>query len=369
MLTIDKELTLKEKIARMLICGISGTTVDEYAKALVQETKVGGIILYGRNTLTAEDTFRLTHSLQELASDTPLIIAIDEEHGRVRRIKEGTTHFVDMASVGRLNDPELSKKIAEITSKELIVCGINLNFAPVCDVNINLENEVIGDRSFSSDPFVAARMVSAYIEGGLGSGMILCAKHFPGHGDTSIDSHLDLPVVDKSFEALEKCELIPFRAALEAGEQPVMPSHILFKRIDDKPATMSKKIITDILIKKLMFGGVIISDDMEMGAITKNYGMQEAFTHSINAGVNMFIISGMPGNDVNVDELIEDIAKAVSKGTIDENKIDLSLKKILDLKGAHLTRSYINDFFDKAALRKESSLEFAKSLINAKGRF
>jgi beta-N-acetylhexosaminidase len=269
-----------------------------------------------------------------------------------------------MASVGRLNDPELPKKIAKITSKELIACGINLNFAPVCDVNINLKNEVIGDRSFSPDPNVTAKMVSAYIEGGLGSGMILCAKHFPGHGDTSIDSHFELPVVDKSFEALEKCELVPFRAALEAGVQMVMTSHILFPRIDDKPATMSKKIITDILIKKLMFGGVIISDDMEMGAIAKNYGIPEAFKHSINAGVNMFILSGMQGNDVNVDELIEDIAKVVSTKAIDENKIDLSVKKILDLKDTHLTGSYKDDFFNKAALRKESSLEFARSLTD-----
>ncbi|MFC1855977.1 beta-N-acetylhexosaminidase [Thermodesulfobacteriota bacterium] len=367
----ENDLTLREKLAQMLIVGIDGTSVDESSKALVLSTKVGGIILYSKNTLTANDTFNLTYALQELAAKNslPLFIAIDEEHGRVSRIKSGTTHFVDMATIGRLDDLSVVKEIASITSRELIACGINMNFAPVCDVNVNPENEVIGDRSFSSDPDVVAKMVTAYIEEGKKHGMIVCAKHFPGHGDTKIDSHFKLPKVDKDFDALKKCELIPFEAAIKVDVPCIMTAHILFNKISDMPATMSKEIIKGILIDEFWYNGVIISDDMDMAAIADNYGMTEAFILAINAGVNMFIVSNMLKHITDIDKLLGDLEAAVNSGDIAMKMVDESVEKIFKLK-----KKYINSISREKQLREQSlrqvtSLKFAEHLEKKKRGF
>ncbi len=361
-------LTLKEKIAQMLICGIDGTMADERTKALVRKVKVGGVILYGKNTPTAQVTFGLTHELQTLAAHCPmpLIIAIDEEHGRVSRIKEGTTRFVDMAVIGTMDDPAIAGRIAAVTARELRACGINMNFAPVADVKLNPANKVIGNRSFSHDPEIVAGLAAAYIKEGVAGGMILCVKHFPGHGDTSVDSHHELPTVDKPVEEIRRCELAPFKAAISAGVQAVMTAHIMFPRIDSLPATMSGTIIRGLLQKELGFGGVIISDDMEMGAIAKHYGVLEAFANAINAGVNMFILSGMLSRDIDPAELVESIEQAVTNGRIDNNMIDISVKKITDLKNRYITGRDPARSFDGSALRKESSLEFAQFLEEVK---
>jgi beta-N-acetylhexosaminidase len=367
-MTVKRELTLKEKIAQMLIVGIEGTTVESESRELVENVKVGGVILYQKNTPTAEETFSLTYDLQELALNhsLPLLVAIDEEHGRVHRIGEGTTHFVDMATVGRLNDTNIPKEIAGITARELTALGINMNFAPVCDVNAGGMGGAIGDRSFSSDPRIVAKMVSAYIKEGRKNSMILCAKHFPGHGDTEVDSHLDLPVLNKNLNELMECELIPFEAAIKARVPTIMTAHILFPKIDDKPATMSRKIINDILIKKLWFTGVIISDDMCMGAIAKNYGMLEAFTLSINAGVNMFIVSNMLKHEISVENLVDSIEEVVKKGDIDEKLIDISVEKILKLKKKYVNEPKKKKILRKKSLRQETSLKFAKYLEEKK---
>ncbi len=359
-----KELTLKEKIAQMLICGFDGTKANASTTKLVQRLKVGGVILYAKNTPTANSVIEQTRSLHKLAESTalPLIISIDHEHGRVFRIKEGTTRFIDMASVGKMDDLSLLGKIADITSHELLACGVNLNFAPVCDVNINPKNEVIGDRSFSPDPDTTAKMVTAYIKAGARTGILLCAKHFPGHGDTSVDSHKNLPTVDKTLIGIEQCELIPFKAAIDAGVQTIMTAHILFPRIDNIPATMSKTILTDLLRKKLGFNGLIISDDMEMGAIAKNYGTREAFIRSINAGVDMFIISNMISKGIDVEQLIDDLAEAVTNGLIDEGRIAESVNRIVEIKNKYLTKlCYYN-----TRLMAEDSLEFAKKIFEQK---
>ena len=363
-------LTLREKIAQMLICGINGTEIDSASEKLIKSVKVGGIILYAKNTPTARDTFNLTTTLQEAAAETgnPLIIAIDEEHGRVNRIKEGTTRFIDMAAVGAMNDTAYVKEIAAITSRELITLGINMNFAPVCDVNVNPDNEVIGDRSFSADPNAVADMVTAYIKEGTKCGMMLSAKHFPGHGDTSIDSHLDLPRIDKSIEDMEKCELIPFRAAIYANVPSIMTAHILFPELDDKPATMSRKIISELLIDKFWYQGVIISDDMCMGAIQKNYGTRDAFTQAINAGVNMFIISNMLKHDMNINEVIEVIENQVIDGAISIKLIDESVEKILKMKSKYIKDVLRENVLRGNSLRQDSSLKFAERLAATKRR-
>lgn len=363
MLSVN-DLTLREKIAQMLICGIDGVSVSTSTRALVKDTKAGGIILYGKNTPDADSTIDLTYELHSFASESgiPLIIAIDEEHGRVRRIKSGLTRFPDMASIGKLGDAKIVKSIAEITSMELLACGVNMNFAPVCDVNVNSDNAVIGDRSFSPIPETVSKMVAEYIKGGLRTGIALCAKHFPGHGDTSIDSHLDLPVVEKSLEEIVLCELVPFVSAIKAGVQTIMTAHILFPRIDALPATMSKKIISDILINLLGFKSVIISDDMEMGAIAKNYGMLDAFALSINAGVNMFIISAMIRRNIDIDELIDGIEKNVTDGLIDKEAIDASVTKIFKLKFKYMVSNRY--LYNKENIMRESSQKFARDIAD-----
>lgn len=368
---LNIELTLKEKIAQMLICGIEGTTLDRPAEKLVKEAKVGGVILYSKNTPTAKDTFHLTNSLQTCAlggDSIPLIIAIDEEHGRVNRIKEGTTRFVDMATVGKLADTEIVKEIAAITSRELITLGINMNFAPVCDVNVNPDNTVIGDRSFSSDPKLVAKLATAYIKEGIACGMMLSAKHFPGHGDTSIDSHLDLPRVDKTAAELEECELIPFKAAINANVPSIMTAHILFPKIDDLPATLSRKVIYGLLLDKYWYNGVVIADDMCMGAIQNHFGTLDAFTLAINAGVNMFIVSNMLKHRIDVIALIDDLAGAVERGAIDIKMINESVERILSMKKKYIKDPLRENILRENSLRQETSLMFAERLIKEKRR-
>jgi len=234
--------------------------------------------------------------------------------------------------LGAKGDRKKVEKIAQITAKELKEIGINVNLAPVLDVNNNLDNPVIGERSYGSDPKLVAKMGAAYIKGLQSENIIAAAKHFPGHGDTAADSHTKMPVINHSKKRLEKIELYPFVKAIEAGVEMIMAAHIYFPAIESEsvlPATLSKAVLNGLLREELNFQGLIITDDMEMGAVTNNYNTALGAVKSIKAGSDLVLIAHSYDKQ---KRAIKRVVKAVRDGEITEKRINKSLKRIIKLK-------------------------------------
>ncbi len=324
-------LTLEEKIGQMIIAGIEHKPGDKIA-TLITEDHISGIIIFKHNYNTAEDLVNLTNKIKAWNKDNPLplFISMDHEGGRVFNLPEPATHFPNINKLGRLNSKELAFKTAQAIGSELKAMGINLNFAPVLDVNSNPDNPIIGTRSFSSNPKKVAELGIAMSAGFKEANIIPTIKHFPGHGDTKIDSHLNLPSLNYNFNRLKEVELSPFKQAIEAGSELVMVGHIKLNQIDSKfPATLSPKIITNILKEDLNFKGVVITDAMEMGALTKNFSDKEAIINAIKAGNDILLYTL---GDERPFDAIKIIKEAVKGGEISEERIDKSVQKIIALK-------------------------------------
>jgi len=282
-------------IGQRLITGLPGYEITDEFRQLVKEYKVGNVILFARNIQNPKQLKELCNQLQELIvaqTGLPPFIAIDQEGGNLARLHEPATVLPGAMGLGATADPACAERAGYITGKELLACGVNMNLAPVMDVNNNPDNPVIGARSFSSDPDHAATMGCAWASGLRRAGMVDCAKHFPGHGDTQVDSHLALPVIDKDLETLRSCELIPFAKAINEGIQAVMTAHILFPELESEavPATMSRSVLQGILRGELGFDGLIISDCMMMEAISGNYGTVDGTVAAAKAGVDLMLI-------------------------------------------------------------------------------
>ena len=260
-----------------------------------------------------------------------MFISGDEEGGSVSRMPKELRKSPSNRIIGDRNDDKLSYNIGKMIGKEIRSFGFNMNYAPVLDINSNPNNKVIGNRSFGNNVEVVNRLGIQTMKGLMDSNIISVVKHFPGHGDTSIDSHISLPVVEKDLEKLNSFEFIPFKKAIENGVDAIMVSHILLTQIDkNNPATMSKAIVSDILRGDLGFNGVIITDDMTMGAITKNYSIENAAINSINAGTDIVLVCHQYKN---IKSTIEAIKKAVNVNkTISEERINESVYRILKLK-------------------------------------
>ena len=283
-----------------MLAGFEGTEVTEELRQAVKEHKIGNIILFQRNIVTTEQTRALCSALRELIEEEtglPPFIAVDQEGGVVSRMPADGTVTPSAMALAATGDAQNAYVAGRVIGRELAALGINLNLAPVLDVNSNVHNPVIGARSFGDDPAFVAACGTAMIRGIQESGVLACAKHFPGHGDTVVDSHLGLPSVGKSLGELESCELIPFRAAVEAGVGAVMTSHILFPKIvgdDCVPATLSRRIITDLLREQYGFAGLVISDCMMMDAIAKDYGTVPSCAEASRIGVDLICVSHSP---------------------------------------------------------------------------
>ncbi len=289
-----KKLTTEEKIGQLLMFGIEGTTLTDHAIELIKKYKVGNIILFARNADNPKQLFELNQSLQKLAMaelGIPMFISIDQEGGMVTRIFHGATFFPGAMTISAANGLEDSYKLGDLMGRELQVLGVNMNLAPVLDVNNNPKNPVIGVRSYSDDP----KRVSDYgIEfmKGLQNHVFATGKHFPGHGDTYLDSHLALPKVDYPLERLNSVELVPFKKAINEGIKALMSSHIDFPAFTENglPTTLSKKCLTGFLREELKFDGLIVTDGMEMKAVQDHYGTVEASLMAIQAGANLVCI-------------------------------------------------------------------------------
>ncbi len=274
---------------RFFIFGFEEDKINDRIRRFIEIDKISGVILFKRNIPSIADVKLLNKELHRIAS-YPLLVGIDQEGGRVSRF-DSRIKVPSMLDIAKDYSLEEAEKIAFDVAVELKELGFNFNFAPVLDIFSNPQNQVIGDRAFGRDADTVIKYSKAFIDGYKKGGVITCGKHFPGHGDTFIDSHLDLPISNATIEELEKREFLPFKAAIENEIDTIMTAHILFKNIDKYPATFSKKILKGILREKLNFKDVIISDDLDMNAIKNKYDIKDVIYKGIEAGVDLFIVS------------------------------------------------------------------------------
>ena len=328
---IVSKMSLQEKIGQMIIAGFSGTTLNEETKDLIQNKRIGGVIFYSNNIESITQTVTLLNDIKAIneQNKTPLFLSIDQEGGRVSRLPGSLKTIPTNELIGNVNEPKFSYGIGKIIGNELKQFGFNLDYAPVMDVNSNPDNPVIGDRSFSSNPNVVKKLGVETMKGLQSEDIVTVIKHFPGHGDTSVDSHLQLPKVNKSVEDLKKTELIPFKGAIEEGVDMVMIAHILLPQLDDKPASLSPKIINGLLRNQMGYEGVVITDDMTMKAITNHYGIEQASVDSIKAGSDLILVAH---NYNKVVAVMKTIKAAVENGEISEERINESVERIIELK-------------------------------------
>jgi beta-N-acetylhexosaminidase len=282
--------TVREAIGQLLMVGVAGEELTQEEQRTLREYPFGGFILFGANCRATDQIAALCRSLWQTGSELPPFIAIDHEGGRVHRLPSSFTHFPAARAIGRTGKPDLAYRIARAMAAELTLVGINLNFAPVLDVDSNPRNPVIADRSFSCQTEDVIRFAVSWIRGFRDGGIIPCGKHFPGHGATAEDSHLELPRNDKTSDELQKMELRPFVHACRERIESMMTAHVVYRALDrELPATLSFKIIHQLLRRKWRYDGVLFSDDLEMKALSDNYTDEECVRLAMGAGIDVLL--------------------------------------------------------------------------------
>ncbi|MGZ3743808.1 MAG: beta-N-acetylhexosaminidase [Pseudobdellovibrionaceae bacterium] len=325
---------MNKLIGQHLIIGVSGTTLTAEEKKFIIGNNIGGVILFGRNISEPKQVHALCSEIQSLRHQmpekAPLFIGIDMEGGRVARLKPPFTTWPPLKSLGDLDNATVTFHFANKMGLELQAAGINLDFAPCVDVFSNPKNTVIGDRSISSDPEIVARHVTALVRGYIKANIISCAKHFPGHGNTLIDSHEDLPVEDSDLQRIDSLELIPFKRAFKARVDLVMTSHILFKNIDPEwPVTLSERFLKKLLREDCRYRGLIITDDLDMKAMVKHYDPQLIPVKAMQAGADILLYCNDP---LSPPRAIEALIAAIQQNQLKKTDLESSYKRILELK-------------------------------------
>ncbi len=353
------EMSLEEKIGQLLIISYRKDDIKEKLPTILEEVKPGGFILFSENITTYDDTINLIKSIKN-SNDIPLFIGIDEEGGNVQRLKNlkdyKTSDIPYMSYVKTINDAyNLGKVIAE----ELRVFGINLDFAPVIDCNWDNPKSVIGKRAFEGDYTTVAKLGVSLAKGLKNNKVIPTYKHFPNHGATATDSHQDLPVINKTEEELLNNDLIPYQEAIKNNADMIMISHLALPKItkDYTPASLSYEIITNLLKKKLGFKGLVVTDALNMQALTKNYSEKEILIKAINAGADLLL---MPEDPVNAVKIIKE---AVNGGLISEERINESVEKILSLKDSTIKNNY-NEYLDVSYLNSSEHQDIINSIYS-----
>ena len=335
-----KNMTLDEKIGQLIIVSYASSKMDNNLMKALTEVKPGGFILFDNNITNYNDTLKFIKEIKATA-DIPMFISIDEEGGKIQRLHmldEETTYVPYMYNLGVLDDRDVTYEVGKVLAEELRVFGINMDFAPVIDVYSNKDNKVIGQRSFGSDPILVSRHGLALSKGLEENGVISVYKHFPGHGNTSVDSHEALPIVDKTKEELLELDLIPFIDAINNDADFIMIGHLAVPSItgDNTPASLSKKLVTDFLKNELKFNGLVVTDALNMKALTNYYKDEEICSKAVEAGVDILL---MPSTSRNC---LKSIQNAIANNTITEERIDESVRKILRLKYEKIEKDYNN---------------------------
>lgn len=324
-------MTVREKIGQLILTGFSAPEITADLHRLVAEYKIGNIILFSHNVGGVDQLSRLCGELQAMIvkeTGRPALISIDQEGGRVTRLPNEATNVPGAMAIAAGGRPEQAYAAGRITARELRALGINFNLAPVLDINNNPHNPVINVRSYGDTAETVTEYGLQMLRGLQDGGVLAAVKHFPGHGDTAVDSHLGLPVIGKTLAELEALELAPFRRAIEAGAESVMTAHILFPALEAErvPATMSRTIVTGLLKNELKFDGLIVSDCLEMDAIKKFYGTARGALGALKAGVHMVFVSHTPALVIETVELLE---RAVQSGELPMEVLDEAVAKVL----------------------------------------
>jgi len=323
-----------DKIGQLLIIGIRDKVLTQDEAEFIITNNIGGVILFGRNLETPQQIHALVSSLQSLRHKTrdklPLFIGIDMEGGRVARLKAPFTQWPSLSKLGKIDSTSLAFKFASSMAAELRAMGINLDFAPCVDTLTNPKNIVIGDRAISTDPEQVAKLTSALVRGYIKGGIIPCAKHFPGHGNTLIDSHEELPVESVDMARLKEVELVPFKKVFRARLDMVMTAHIKYNHIDPEfPATLSKKVIHDLLRTELRYRNLVVTDDLDMKALTKHFTTEQIPVRALQAGCDLLLYCN---NFDNPPIALESLTKAVKDHTLTAKQIDESYNRVVALK-------------------------------------
>ncbi|MFP3988020.1 glycoside hydrolase family 3 protein [Streptomyces sp. E11-3] len=312
--------TLTRDALTVLQPGFTGTSAPDWLLRRIGEG-LCSVGLFGRNIADPEQLAALTAQLRAERDD--VLVAIDEEGGDVTRLEVRTgSSFPGNHALGAVDDTALTRDVARELGNRLAACGVNLNWAPSADVNSNPDNPVIGVRSFGVDPALVARHTAAYIEGLQAAGVAACAKHFPGHGDTAVDSHHALPRIDVGLDVLRERELVPFRAAIAAGTKALMSAHILLPALDaEHPATLSPRILTGLLREELGYDGLIVTDAVEMQAIAATYGIERGSVLAVAAGADALCVGGGLADEDTVLLLRDALVAAVRSGELPERRL------------------------------------------------
>jgi beta-N-acetylhexosaminidase len=317
---------VRRRVGQLALVGFAGSSIPQDVRLFAREFDLGGIVLFGRNIEAPEQVSEIARDAEALADELPLWISTDQEGGRVARLKAPFTVWPPMATLGRSGDPVLAERFARALGAELKAVGISLDFTPVLDIRTNRDNTVIGDRAISEHAEEVARLGSVIIRALQGEGIAACGKHFPGHGDTSVDSHDDLPVVEHPPDRIDRVELVPFKAAIDADVAAIMAAHILVPALDDqRPASLSPRIVEGMLKGSLAYRGLVVTDDLAMKAVSARYTVPEAAAAAIGAGCDLVLLcSPDPADQV---AAMEAIIYAVEDGIIPFKRVENALAR------------------------------------------
>lgn len=327
------------QLGQLFMVGIPQPTLDNATRALLQELRPSGIILFRRNYTGPAALAVLCTELHSLFASHRLLVALDHEGGRVHRVSPPFTHFPPAMRIGQTGSVTLAYQVGLAMGHELRRVGIDLDFAPVLDVLTNPANTVIGDRAFSSAPYQVALFGRALIRGLRESGIIPCGKHFPGHGGTWMDSHEDLPQDDRSQEELSRIDMYPFQQAISEGIDMLMTAHIRYPALDPElPATISPKIITGLLRHQMHYEGVVVTDDLEMGAVVRHSTVAQTVLNALNAGADMMLVC----HKIELALAARDACRhALENGTLSQQRVEEAGQRINALRQAHQSRQQL----------------------------
>lgn len=328
--------SIHRHVGQLLLVGFEGQTIPTELCALAREWDLGGVVLFARNIDAPEQVAELTFEIQELAHDLPLWVGIDQEGGRVARLRAPFTEWPPMAALGRLDDPALTRRFAAALADELTAVGVSLDFTPVLDLFSESADPVIGDRALSSDPDTVGRLGRIIIEELRHGGVAACAKHFPGHGEVLVDSHQELPLVEHSPDRLRAKEISPFRSAIATEVAAVMTAHVLYPALDrEYPATLSSAIVDNLLRRELGHDGLIITDDLDMGAISgTSRSVEQAAVQALVAGCDTVLVCGE--SMTQHASTLEAIIHAVEGDELDSRRVEDAWARIRRVKAQYL---------------------------------
>ena len=317
---------IRRHIGQFAIAGFDGLSIPPELGRLSREFDLGGVILFGRNVEAPEQVAQLTYDAQALTREWPLWVSVDQEGGRVARLRAPFTQWPPMRTLGRSGDAQLAERFARALASELTAVGVSLDYAPVLDVHTNPHNPVIGDRALSDDPEVVARLGATIIRTLQAHGLAACGKHFPGHGDTSQDSHEELPIVDQDPERLRQRELVPFRAAVASDVAVIMTAHVVVPAWDaERPATLSRAIVHDILRTELGYDGLVATDDLGMRAVSASQSVETLAVGAVAAGCDLLLLCNTdPDGQV---AALEALIHAVEDGTLAARDVEAALQR------------------------------------------